>query len=195
MLAIKNLDKGQIIVSGLAFDPKWSTLPTLTLMVVLAQAMVGRTRETSGRYVTAGEPVVDLPLLGDKDEVHIVSRVGDPLNRTYQPGQELPVFPRSGAYLIQIGQEPFCLSVCSAHQEGIQRFLESSPIPAVKGLSHTVRKLEETDLTQAQAASRGGLLLYLPFLLLAMLALVTESLLGAPPGKKTVSDQQSTIRP
>ncbi len=190
LLAVKNLGKGQVIVSGLAFDPQWSTLPRQKSIVVMAQAMAlgGRTREASGLYVAAGAPVA-LPAREGDDAVHIVSLVGDPLDWTgVRSG--VPVFPRSGAYSVQLGQEAFCLSVRSADQEGIRRFIESGTVPAVGSMPHTIHTLEETDLTQALAAARAGLPLYLPFLLLAMLALVTESLLGVPPAKKADSDQR-----
>jgi len=191
VLATRKLGKGQVIVSGLAFDPQWTTLPRLKSMVVFAQAMAlgGRTREPSGLYVAAGSPPPAL-LASGGDGVHIVSLVGDPFDWTGVRGQ-VPVFPRSGAYSIQVGQESFCLSVRSADQEGSRRFIETDVVPAAAGMPYTVRTLEETDLTEALNASRAGLPLYLPLLILAMLALVAESLLGAPPGNAKESNQRS----
>jgi hypothetical protein len=186
LLAAGRLGKGQVVLSGLAFDPSWTTLPRLKSVVVVAQTMAlgGRAPEASGLSLVAGAAPDALP--GKGDQIHIVSLVGDPLDWSGPRGQ-VPAFPRSGAYSVRVGEESFCLSVRGSDREGGTRCIETGLVPALGRVPHTVRPLTEGDLEAALAASRTGLPLYLPLLALAVLGLVAESLLGAPPRRRGAS--------
>jgi hypothetical protein len=186
VLATTRVGKGQLVVSGLAFDREWTSLTRLKAMVVLAQtlALGGRLQEASGLTLEAGAVLDAVPGKGEK--VHIVSLVGDPLDWTGTRGQ-IPAFPRSGAYSVRVEDEQrgtfesFCLSVRSSDREGSGRVVESATVPALGSFPHTVRNLSEGDLEEVAAASRTGSPLYTPLLVLALLGLMVESLLGAPP--------------
>jgi hypothetical protein len=183
VLVAGRLGKGQVVLSGFAFDKAWTTLPEQKAVVVLAQTMAlgGRSPEPVGRSLVAGTAPDSLP--GKGDDVQIVSLVGDPFEWS-GPRSRLPVFPRSGAYSVRAGDESFCLSVRGSDREGSTRYIESAVVPALGRVPHRVRALTEGDLEEALAASRTGVSLYLPLLGLAVLGLVAESFLGAPPRRK-----------
>jgi hypothetical protein len=188
LLAAGRMGQGQIVLSGLAFDPGWTSLPRLKSIVVLAQTMAlgGKAPEAASLSLVAGTAPDALP--GKGDQVHIVSLVGDPLDWSGLRST-VPAFPRSGAYSVRVGEESFCLSVRSSDREGGNRFIETGVVPALGRAPHTVRTLSESDLQEALTASRTGLPLYLPFLILAALGLVAESLLGAPPARKRLEQK------
>jgi hypothetical protein len=191
LLAAARLGKGQTVLSGVAFQKDWTTLPQQKSVVVLAQTMAlgGRSPEPVGRSLVAGTAPDALP--GKSDHVQIVSLVGDPFDWS-GPRSRVPVFPRSGAYSVQVGDETVCLSVRSSDREGDPHYVDTAVVPALGGVPHSVRPLTEGDLAEALAASRSGLSLYLPLLALAVLGLVVESFLGAPPRRKAEVGRSAT---
>jgi hypothetical protein len=178
VLAVTTIGKGQVTVSGLSFDPQWSSLPRTKAMVVMAQTMAlgSRGQQSHGLTGVAGN-VVELP--GQGDEVQMVSLAGDPLDYS-GPRTQAPPLPRSGAYSVKLGDASYCLSVRSSDREGSRTFLVTEP-PALGNLPYSIRDLDEADLQEALAASRTGFPLFVPLVLLAIAGLVAESLLGAPP--------------
>jgi len=190
VLASTKIGKGQVVVSGIAFDPQWTSLPRMKAMVVIAQTMAlgGRLQETHGIAAVAGNPI-ELP--GKGEQVQMVSLVGDPLDWSGSRAQ-LPILPRSGAASLKLGDESYCLSIRSSDREGSSKFLEGTTVPALGTMPHSVRELKEDDLKEALTASRTGFPLFLPLLLLAIGALVAESLLGAPPLRKKEAGETGT---
>jgi hypothetical protein len=189
ILAHKVVGKGNIFASGIAFSPRWSTLPLSGLGVVMAQRMAvcsvpaRALTETPGGVTTngilslvAGERPPALPGEGD---TQIVSLSGDALEWKGRP-TDLPAFPRTGVYLATTGNQKCCLAVRSSSREGELGFVESTSVPALGPISHTVLPFDaQTNYTQYHAGQARVRELYVPLLLLATLAVLVEGLLGA----------------
>jgi hypothetical protein len=189
VLAHKTLGKGNVFVSGIAFSPRWSTLPLSGLGVVMAQRMavcsvpVRASKETPDGVTTntllplvAGERPQILP--GD-GETQLLSLSGDALEWKGRP-TEMPAFPRTGVYLATTGDQKCCISVRASPREGEYRFVEGSNVPILGSISHTVVPFDaQENYAQYHAGQARVTELYIPLLLLATLAVLVEGLLGA----------------
>jgi hypothetical protein len=189
VLAQRTLGKGNIFVSGLAFSPRWSTLPLSGLGVVMAQRLAvcgvpaGASNEMPSGVVTnrvlplvAGERP---PVLSAEGEMELLSLSGDALEWKGRP-TEMPSFPRTGVYLATAGDRKSCLSVRASPQEGDWRFVEGSTVPVLGPVAHTVVPFElEADYAKYHAGQARVTELYVPLLVLATLALLIEGLLSA----------------
>ncbi len=200
LLAQKTLGRGNIFVSGIAFSPRWSTLPLSGLGVVMAQRMavcrVGLappvspldggsggasptlpTGPTNAVFpLVAGERPPVLPADG---EIELLSLSGDALEWKGRP-TELPAFPRTGVYLATAGDRKSCLSVRTSPREGDWRFVEGSRVPILGPVAHTVVPFEtQTDYAKYHVGQARVTELYVPLLVLATLALLIEGLLSA----------------
>ena len=179
VLAERAIGKGRVFVSGTAFSPRWNTLPLSGLGVVLMQRMaLASDHHSPAEVLTAGErPRVAT----GNDETEVLSLAGDPLEWR-GPSHAIPALPRTGVYLLKTGDEETCLSIRPSEKEGNARFVEATDLPLMGSVRHTVVAYDaDRDYTRYHAAQARAAELYVPLLLLALLLMMVEGLLGAPP--------------
>jgi hypothetical protein len=181
VFAHRELGRGNIYVSGTAFDPRWNTLPLSGLIVVMAQsiAVEGTALEEDAMLsLVAGESPKGINASGQ--QVEVTSLVGD---ETDFKGQaiDMPVFSKSGAYLVKAGSEECCVSVRSSPKEGLTQFLQGSQVPAMEKITHSIVDYNPADdLLKYHVGQSRTYELFLPFILLATLALLAEGWLANP---------------
>jgi hypothetical protein len=183
ILALREHGKGQIVVSGLAFDRtgEWSTLPRQHTFLVMVQPIA--LGATSGRVnanvsIVAGQPTRLMPSEGN--EMSITTLVGDQVAWSGLRDQA-PLLVRSGAYIVATGQRETCLTVLPSEREGRSPFIESEQVEGLAGIPHGVRTLSDEDDFRADLGkSLAGTSLFLPLLLLALACMLAEGLLGSP---------------
>lgn len=181
LLGILKRGKGRIVCSGMAFSSKWTLLTNMPEFVPMAQSMAlaSGSREADDRLsLIAGEAPASLP--GSADDIRVVSLVGDPMDWS-GPRDRFPQFVRSGGYVMRVGEKTYGLSVQGAVEEGSGEFVTGQTVPLMGETEHFIVSMEDSDeLKQSLAASHTGIELYLPLLLLAMLAMMAEGVLGTP---------------
>jgi len=179
ILAHKVLGQGHLFVSGLAFSPRWSTLPLSGLGVVMVQRIAVAGSSTDRAHVlplVAGERPSGLP---GESETQLLSLCGAALEWKGRAG-EMPPFPRTGVYLATAGDQKCCISVRASPKEGEYRFVDGANVPALGSISHAVVPFDpQADYAQYHAGQARVRELYIPLLLLATLAALVEGLLGA----------------
>ena len=179
--AHRELGLGNIYVSGTAFDPRWNTLPLSGLIVVMAQsiAVEGTALEEEAMLsLVAGESPKGINASGQ--QVEVISLVGDEIDFEGR-ASDMPVFSKSGVYLVKTGSEEFCVSVRSSPKEGLVQFLEGSQVPAMEKITHSVVDYNPADNLQKYHTGRSRTFeLFLPLVLLATLALFVEGWLANP---------------
>ena len=186
LLAIRKYEKGQIIVSGMAFGRTgtWSTLPRQRSFLVMAQPMaLGAVSSLANESlsIVAGQSARLLP--GEGTEMSITTLLGDQVDWSGLKDQS-PILVRGGAYIATLGNRDTCLTVLPSELEGHSAFIESSEIGALEGIPHGVSTLsDEDDFRDELEQSLAGTGLYLPFLLLALAFMMAEGLLGSPAKK------------
>jgi hypothetical protein len=112
-------------------------------------------------------------------ETELLSLSGDALEWKGRPA-EMPPFPRTGVYLATTGDQKRCISVRASPKEGEYRFVESSNVPILGSIPHTVVPFETgANYAQYHAGQARVTELYIPLLLLSTLAVFVEGLLGA----------------
>ena len=196
VFAHRELGKGNIYVSGTAFDPRWNTLPLTGLIVVMAQsiAVEGTSlEEDSMLSLVAGKSPKGINTGGQ--QVEVTSLVGD---ETDFKGQaiDMPVFSKSGVYLVKAGDEEFCVSVRSSPKEGLTQFLKGSQVPAMEKITHSIVDYNPAgDLQKYHAGQSRTFEMFLPFVLLATLSLLAEGWLANPiraMAEKTTRSESTT---
>jgi len=181
VFAHRELGKGNVYVSGTAFEPRWNTLPLTGLIVVMAQsiAVEGTALEEEAMLsLVAGESLKGIN--PGRQQVEVTSLTGD---ETDLKGQaiDMPVFSKSGVYLVKAGNKDFCVSVRSSPKEGLTQFLKDSKVPAMEKITHSVVDYNPADDLQKYHAGRSRTFeLFLPLVLLATLALLAEGWLANP---------------
>ncbi len=186
LLAIRKHEKGQIIVSSMAFGRKgtWSTLPRQRSFLVMAQPMaLGAVSSLANESlsIVAGQSARLLP--GEGTQMSITTLLGDQVDWSGLKDQS-PILVRGGAYVATLAQRETCLTVLPSELEGHSAFIEGSEIGALEGIPHGVSILsDEDDFRDDLEQSLAGTGLYLPFLLLALAFLMAEGLLGSPAKK------------
>jgi hypothetical protein len=181
VFAHRALGKGNIYVSGTAFDPRWNTLPLSGLIVVMAQsiAVEGTALEEDAMLsLVAGESPKGIDAGGR--QVKVTSLIGDETGINGQ-AVNVSVFSKSGVYLVKAGNEEFCVSVRSSPKEGLTDFLQGSQVPAMGKIKHSIVGYNPADdLQKYHAGLSRTFELFLPLLLLATLALLIEGWLANP---------------
>jgi len=185
ILAHRKLDKGNIYISGTAFDPRWNTLPLTGLIVVMAQsiAVEGMSFEEDAMLsLVAGEYPKGIDASGQ--QVEVLSLIGDAIDWKGR-ASEMPVFSKSGVYLVKSDDKEYCVSVRSSEKEGIGQFLKGSQVPALKKITHEIVNYDPAEGLQKYHYGQSRTIeLYLPLVLLATLALLAEGWLANPAGSK-----------
>jgi len=181
VFAHRELGRGNIYVCGMAFDPRWNTLPLSGLIVVMAQsiAVEGTALEQDAMLsLVAGESPKGIS--AGHRQVEVTCLTGD---ETDFKGQkiDMPVFSKSGVYLVKAGNKEFCISVRSSPKEGLTQFLKGSKVPAMEKITHSIVDYDPADDLQKYHAGQSRTFeLFLSFVLLATLALLAEGWLANP---------------
>ncbi len=195
LLARRDLDHGRIFLSGLAFSPKWSSLPLKGGFVVLTQNMV------------FGDQAEHIPVqaLHAGDEVHfdfpdgalaVKSLAGAALDWQGQV-RDFQGFPRAGVYEISQRDKISWAAVSGNADEADTQFLPSAPVPLLHNLPHEVVVLTgEDDITRTSLTQNTGTSLYRWLLLVALLLLLAETWIAnersSDLGRKLFSSLRST---
>lgn len=179
LLSHKPHGKGKVLACGLAFTSRWSTLPLKGAFVAMAQNMALLQPGPEARLIqlTAGER---LPESGMTGPVEITTLQGPPVERTASV-QDLYTLPRAGVYVLQPDGAPAVVAVASAPGEGQQSWIHEQRVPAMGALPHHVLPYEDPEsMLREIRRNRTGFDLLVPFLCLAMAALLGEGLLANP---------------
>ncbi len=181
VIAQRTLGKGNIYVSGTAFNSRWNTLPSSGLLVMITHrmAVAGSSSEQERAIsLVAGERPRGIRAQGG--EVEVLSLVGDSMDWKGKE-QEIPAFPRPGVYLVTAGDNKYCISVRASEKEGLEKYIEGPEVPALGQIAHQILPYDEAvDFEQYHKGQARSVELFLFLLLLATLALLAEGWLGAP---------------
>ncbi len=181
ILAHRELGKGNIYVSGTAFDPQWNTLPLTGFVVVMAQsiAVAGASPEQDGVIsVAAGQQVQGIA--AGTEQLDIASLAGDATEWKQQGGDPL-VFCKPGVYLVKAGEKEYHVCVRSSEKEGQTLFFGGTHVPALEHVTHSVVDYDPTgDFTKYHYGQVRTFELFLPLVLLATLAMMAEGWLANP---------------
>jgi hypothetical protein len=177
LFARRNLDRGQIFVSGLAFTPKWSSLPLKAGFVVLMQnAVFGNQSESIPvQHIHAGEEFhFDLP----GGQAALKSLAGSALDWHGQ-ARDFEGFPRAGVYEISQRDHVGWVATSGNIDEADPHYLPLGPVPLLRNLPHeAVPLIHEDDVMRTELAQGSGTSLYRWLLLLALLVLLAETWLA-----------------
>ena len=177
LLARRNVEQGRIFVSGLAFTPKWSSLPLKGGFVVLMQNTVfgDQSEHIPVQRIHAGEEFrFDFP---DGPAV-LKSLAGSALD-WHGEARDFENFPRAGVYEISQRDHVNWVAASGNVDEADPHFLPRGRVPLLRGLPHEVVPLfNEDDITQAELSQRSGSSLYRWLLLAALLVLLGETWLA-----------------
>ena len=177
LLVRRNFEQGRIFASGLAFSPKWSSLPLKAGFVVLVQnALFGeQIGSVPVRLMKAAEEF-HFDLTGEQATVK--SLAGSALD-WQGAARNFPGFPRTGVYEIKQRDHVNWVATSGNADEAVPDFLPLAPVPLLHNLPHDVVALvHEEDLAQTDFAQRSGLSLYRWLLLTALLVLLVETWLA-----------------
>jgi hypothetical protein len=177
VLARLQLERGQIFASGLAFTPRWSSLPLKASFVVLMQNAVfgAQAEHLPLQAIRAGD---DFRFDAPDVQASVKSLAGAALD-WQGPAHDFPGFPRAGVYALAQRDRASWLAVSADVDEADPHFLPPGPVPLLHNLSHDVVPLVHAeDVTRVGAAQGAGLQLYRWLLLAALLLLLAETWLA-----------------
>ena len=177
LLARRTVDRGHIFASGLAFSPKWSSLPLKGGFVVLMQnAVFGDLAEKIPvQNSHAGDDVhFDFP----GEQAAVKSLAGSALD-WHGAARDFEGLPRAGVYEIDQRDRINWTATSGNPDEADPHYLPSGQIPLLRNLPHDVVALaSEDDITQTALSRTSGTSLYRWLLLLALLILLAETWLA-----------------
>jgi hypothetical protein len=212
ILAYRTLGRGNIYVSGMAFDPRWNTLPLTGFIVVMAQniAIGSASPDQEGMLsLVAGEYPQGIDAGGGQVEVVPLSgslkgqAFGDANSAPRRPQRaqetaaewkgrvgDMPAFSKPGVFLIKAGEKEYCVSVRASEKEGLMQFIRGSQVPTLGRVPHTVVDYGPAEnLRKYQYGYSRTFELFLPFVLLATLALLAEGWLANPLRARSATPQ------
>jgi hypothetical protein len=177
LLARRALDRGQIFASGLAFTPKWSSLPLKACFVVMMQNAVfgAQAEHLPIQSIRAGDDFrFDFPDV----QTSVNSLAGAALD--WQGlAHDFAGFTRAGVYTVSQRDRTSWLAVSSNVDEADPHFLPLATIPLLRDLAHDVVPLVHAeDVKNAGAEQGAGMSLYRWMLLVALLLLLAETWLA-----------------
>lgn len=173
LLARKALGRGTIFASGIAFTPKWSSLPLKAAFVVLVQGMFFSDSQEAipVRSLDAGADVVfDSPKL----TASVRSLTGDTLAWQGMPS-DFGGLPRTGVFETMQNNSSQWVAVSASAGEAEQEFFAKS-VPLLKNVSYEV--VSTTGDPNSSRAAAGQHFLYGWLLLAAALVLLLETWLS-----------------
>jgi hypothetical protein len=171
------MEHGRIFVSGLAFTPKWSSLPLKGGFVVLMQnAIFGdQSEHIPVQSIHAGEELrFDFP----DGQIALKSLAGGALD-WHGEVRDFEGLPRAGVYEISQRDHVDWVAASGNVDEADPHFLPRGPVPLLRNLPHEVAALvNEDDITQTMLSQSSGTSLYRWLLLVALLVLLGETWLA-----------------
>jgi hypothetical protein len=177
LLARRNWEHGRIFVSGLAFTPKWSSLPLKGGFVVLMQnAVFGDQAEhiPVQSIHAGGEFRFDFP----GGQAALKSLAGSALD-WHGEARDFEGLPRAGVYEISQREHVGWVAASGNVDEADPHFLPPGRVPLLRNLPHEVASLvNEDDITQTELSRSSGTSLYRWLLLAALLVLLAETWLA-----------------
>ena len=177
LLGRRNLEKGRIFASGLAFTPKWSSLPLKGGFVVLMQNAVfgDETEHIPVQSIHAGEEFrFDFP----DAQAAVKSLAGSALD-WHGGARDFDGLPRAGVYEISQRDHVDWVAASGNVEEADPHFLPRAQVPLLRNLPHEVISLvNEDDVTQTELSHSLGTSLYRWLLLVALLVLLAETWLA-----------------
>jgi len=177
LLARRPLDRGQIIAGGLAFTPKWSSLPLKASFVVLMQNAVfgAQAGHLPLQSIRAGD---DFRFEMPDVQTTVKSLAGAALE-WQGVAHDFPGFSRAGIYAITQRDRSSWLAVSADAGEADPHFLPLGPVPLLHNVaSDVVPLVHAEDITRVGAAQATGAPLYRWLLLVALLLLLAETWLA-----------------
>jgi len=178
ILARQRVLKGSLFVSGVDLDARSSTLPLKAAFVALIHGMAlsGNNPTEGATTRVAGQRPSNL-----NDAEYLIRAMTGGVLEWRGPGRKAPVLARAGLYSVQTSNTTTCVAVRSAVDEGREVFLETDAVPALTGLNAGVDEYQDGDsLVGLVKRQRSGIDLFLPFLLLALLAALAEGWIVNP---------------
>ena len=175
LLSRRELGKGRILVSGLAFTPKQSSLPLKAGFVVLVQNALfnGASEAVPVRLIHAGDEIA-LPT----GNISIKSLAGSPLAWSGS-GHVFPGFPRAGVYEIKQPDHVEWVAASAEPNEAHLDFLPLGQVPLLRNLPHeTLALAHEDDLTRLEATPATTSSFYPWLMLAALLVILVETWLA-----------------
>jgi len=196
LLARRNVERGRIFVSGLAFAPKWSSLPLKGGFVVLMQNMIfgDITEHIPVQGILAGEAFhFDFP----DEPAALKSLAGSALD-WHGEARDFEGLPRAGVYEIDQRDHVDWVAASGNVDEADPHFLPRGRVPLLRNLPHEVAALiHEDDITQTELSPSSGASLYRWLLLAALLLLLAETWLAnersSDMGKKLFSSLMPSV--
>ena len=181
LLARHAVDRGEVIVSGVAWDSAWSTLPHKAAFLALVQglALSGRTAG-SVPPVIAGAALPGATATNQATEVEIQALAGGEGHwRLMSDDPRLPV--RAGIYQIGTGALARRVSVMGDLREAAPARVTGGAVPRLGTTPHLViREANAAARLKAVQSQRRGRSLFGPLLLVAVAALLLEAVAGEP---------------
>jgi len=184
LLCERSFGKGTVFSSGLAFETRWSTMPLKGGFLAIVQSMALAqpvTRKTVS--LVAGERLARIE--GLNDSIHIEPVTGSPLD--WRGGvDELPVFARAGVYTVRSDENLIHVAVRASAGEGRARFVKDPSIPCLDGITHKVSLYTDPEAcVEYVHKARTGIDMFMPLLLLVLLAVMTEGWIVNPVPRKS----------
>jgi len=177
LLARRNVENGRIFVSGLAYTPKWSSLPLKGGFVVLMQNAVfgDQTEHIPVQRIHAAEEFhFDFP----NGQAALKSLAGSALD-WHGHAREFEGLPRAGVYEISQRDHVGWVAASGNVDEADPHFLLRGRVPLLRNLPHEVAALVKVDdITQTKVSRSSGVSLYRWLLLAALLVLLAETWLA-----------------
>ena len=177
VLARRTLGAGRVFASGVAFAPKWSSLPFKPGFVVMIQSSLLGERPVTApvRSLPAGE---ELRFTSASQPIQVRSLAGSALTWDGEP-KNFPGLPHTGVFEVVQNNETTWVAVQTVAEKAEQRFLASGPVPLLKTVPHQVVALaSDADVLKTLPGAGDGSSLYGPLLAVALLVLLAETWLA-----------------
>ena len=190
VLARNSIGKGNVYVLGMAYDTRWSSLPKQPLSVVLAQNMVVVSADSTSISVNKTDKQVihlaageDLPIdTFAGGTIHAASIAGEAVDYTGEYlGFISPVRP--AVLIIDCDKGRYAVAFSSAGDEGRYDYLpdDTESIALLGGIPHDISPVDEyTDYAALAFLRTARLDMFVPMLLMAVLAFAAETMLANP---------------
>jgi hypothetical protein len=177
LLARHDFGRGHVYASGLAFSPKWSSLPLKGSFVVLMQnAVFGDEAEhIPVQAIQAGEEIhFDFP-----DGLAAIKSLAGSALDWHGQARDFEGLPRAGIYQVSQRDHVNWVAVSANVDEADPHFLPRAQVLLLHNLTHEVVPLiHEDDVTHAAMSRGSGASLYRWLLLTALLLLLVETWLA-----------------
>jgi hypothetical protein len=186
VLARQSVGKGTVYASGLAFTPKWSSLPLKAGFVALVQNAIFGER-TESIPLVLHEAAGDIPFDQGGTQAEVRSLTGASVNWQGMPS-DFPGLARAGVYEIRQKEKTKWIAIRSSAGEAAPDYISGRSIPLLKNAPHEVVALGETGTAAGNVSGRAHTPLYGPLLAAALIVLLLETWLanerGGSLGKK-----------